>query len=431
MADPPSLCLVCTKIAKHECGRCHSTKYCSPECQKADWAAHKILCKAYATFDFTTRPSPNHRLAIFFPEDEPKPRFVWLVCRSSGLVDPFLAHFKGGLKNEPGWDFVDTNSALDRKLSDPLLLFYRNYFRPDGSKSSKSILPLVKQPGMQHKDWKGPLLGYVQRVSPEDFVNNKKEERGRSLSRDVNLIDFRHMVDHLRSYSWKVSPDVKGVRINCLGDEKCHGRPPYEAVDVPITHEIFRAHDTSDIAALLEIPILTRREPHSSDWKDAKDHAPFDGCPPHQNLHAAWLHCSTRDDKATGRSWGKIPASWEEGVGSVLVRQDKKPLHKMHLSALAGFRNFEMARRMKYVLNAQPHERPMSKEYAMQHATPPVFCLYWRAVFASLDKMGKEAMRHEERPNGLPLIWDPYVDPLKWQRDYDKAADLLSSMAII
>lgn len=223
-------------------------------------------------------------------------------------------------------------------------------------------------------------------MSPEDIVNNKKEERGRSLSRDVNLVDFRHMVDHLRSYSWKISPDVKGVRINCLGDEKCHGRPLYEAVDVPITHEIFRAHNTSDIAALLEIPILTRREPHSSAWKDAKDHAPFDGCPPHQNLH---------------------------------------------LSALAGFCNFEMARRMKYVLNAQPHERPMSKEYAMQHATPPVFCLYWRAVYASLDKMGKEAMKHEERPNGLPLISDPYVDPLKWQRDYDKAADLLSSMAII
>lgn len=167
MADPPSLCLVCTKTVKHECSRCHSTKYCSPECQKADWAVHKILCKAYATFDFTTRPSPNHRLGIFFPENEPKPRFIWLAYRSSGLVDQFLAHSKGGLKNEPGWNFVDTNSALDRKLSDPLLLFYRNYFRLDGSKSSRSILPLVKQPGMQHKDWKGLCSGMSKECRPK------------------------------------------------------------------------------------------------------------------------------------------------------------------------------------------------------------------------------------------------------------------------
>jgi tetratricopeptide (TPR) repeat protein len=45
-------CECCNKTDKHEgtslstCSRCRVVRYCSPECQKKDWAEHKLACKA-------------------------------------------------------------------------------------------------------------------------------------------------------------------------------------------------------------------------------------------------------------------------------------------------------------------------------------------------------------------------------------------------
>lgn len=37
-------CHVCKEIAKSKCSACKVVWYCSPECQKGDWKAHKPLC---------------------------------------------------------------------------------------------------------------------------------------------------------------------------------------------------------------------------------------------------------------------------------------------------------------------------------------------------------------------------------------------------
>lgn len=38
-------CYVCGKEGKKLCGQCCVARYCSRECQKADWPKHKIQCK--------------------------------------------------------------------------------------------------------------------------------------------------------------------------------------------------------------------------------------------------------------------------------------------------------------------------------------------------------------------------------------------------
>jgi len=43
-------CAVCQKPAKHRCSRCVAL-YCSPECQKKDWKAHKLVCGPQAAKD--------------------------------------------------------------------------------------------------------------------------------------------------------------------------------------------------------------------------------------------------------------------------------------------------------------------------------------------------------------------------------------------
>jgi len=36
----------CGQSGTKSCGRCRSKRYCSIECQKQDWAAHKLLCSS-------------------------------------------------------------------------------------------------------------------------------------------------------------------------------------------------------------------------------------------------------------------------------------------------------------------------------------------------------------------------------------------------
>jgi hypothetical protein len=40
-----TICNLCKKNAKFQCGKCNITRYCSKQCQCTDWARHKKICK--------------------------------------------------------------------------------------------------------------------------------------------------------------------------------------------------------------------------------------------------------------------------------------------------------------------------------------------------------------------------------------------------
>lgn len=81
MNDPVSatashLCAVCPNNATVFCAGCDNIKYCSPACEKLDADQHNTLCSTFK--DFQIRPTVNSYRAIYFPTEEPKPRFIWL-----------------------------------------------------------------------------------------------------------------------------------------------------------------------------------------------------------------------------------------------------------------------------------------------------------------------------------------------------------------
>jgi hypothetical protein len=60
------------------CARCRIARYCSAECQKADWSHHKHICKHHANFTPDKRPSPSHFNGILFPMAGEKPEPIWV-----------------------------------------------------------------------------------------------------------------------------------------------------------------------------------------------------------------------------------------------------------------------------------------------------------------------------------------------------------------
>lgn len=101
MAEAKGFCGHCAAEATDMCGGekgCKGIRYCSTECQRADWLVrkalscllhdlssseltklrkwHKLLCEDFA--NFKNKPNANDRRAIFLPQNDTKPRFVWI-----------------------------------------------------------------------------------------------------------------------------------------------------------------------------------------------------------------------------------------------------------------------------------------------------------------------------------------------------------------
>ena len=66
VADPNT----CSKCGKEDeeklsrCGRCQAVRYCSRECQLADWAKHKKACTLAQTFTLTTPAGNEHKVPV-------------------------------------------------------------------------------------------------------------------------------------------------------------------------------------------------------------------------------------------------------------------------------------------------------------------------------------------------------------------------------
>ncbi|KAF3916368.1 hypothetical protein ABW21_db0206018 [Orbilia brochopaga] len=176
---------------------------------------------------------------------------------------------------------------------------------------------------------------------------------------------------------------IQSVRINCSGDREIHNRPHYEAVEISLTDSIFpSSYETSDIAALIGIPLFTRRCPQDPAWKAKKDRNVFRG--PLYNRDATFLHrCLDTDgelDLAARSSvdWGMAPTRWQYNPGSIIVmRQDKKPLLPLHVEALCNYCFYEVWPLVAHSLGEYEPEEPMDKAAVMQMICRPTFVIYW------------------------------------------------------
>jgi MYND finger len=194
MAFPESLCSVCTESSLKICKGCHNSKYCSRECQKADWPTHKLLCKTFK--DFASRPGNDYRRAIYLPVSSKKPQFIWLLFERKNDDLSMTAHDSPELGTLLGNDkpfatlgWMKSNPVRNKKLTHSIDIRYRDTFLTDGSLPNQSILN-IKGSELAH-DWRGPMVAYGLKGLDFDPAN----------SDDLDMTDLRHIVDYLLTFN--------------------------------------------------------------------------------------------------------------------------------------------------------------------------------------------------------------------------------------
>ncbi|KAI1399818.1 hypothetical protein F4819DRAFT_399059 [Hypoxylon fuscum] len=406
--DAESSCIVCNKSDTQFCNRCRSTRYCSKVCQRADWPTHKLLCAPFSNFDATKRPSKDHFRAIFFPASKEKPELIWLHCpwdyieEEGPFQHPDTKAFLGKdafSKETP----IQYNPILERKVADTVRVCYRDTFLIDGSRPNESIKAITSTESYQSHDWRGPILAY----------GREGLGVGPVACKDLDMNDFRHVTDFFLSYGRELASGtkqpvgemVKGVRINCLGDQKILDKPKFEAVEVTSIDPIFSNNDASDIAKRIELAVFTRRCPPDSKWANDKDNKVFKGSSPFNNQDATFLHlcCDPKADfnHQTGAlGWGWASMQWQNSVGSVIVvRQDKKPLLPLHAEALCKYCRYEARSLLAHSIGEYAPEKPMERGAVLAMICRPAFVISWYKLLEEKSGEGEDT--------GVPY---PYYD---------------------
>jgi len=310
---------------------------------------------------------------VLFDPAKEKPEFAWFASREISSEDEedyqmLETNSILGGDTSVNYQTIQYNARLDRHLDNTITITYRDTFLIDGSPPNKSVASITTtQPGQCH-DWRGPIIAYAR----------KGPDMNAPAVKDLDMVDYRHVADYFLSYA----RHIKGVRINCLGDELMLKRPHFEAIEVPATHEIFASHDTSDVVARIGLPILTKKCPPDPKWINSHDPV-LNGRDAFENQDATFLHqcCDPRakfDPSIGSLGWGSCSLPWQNEVGSVLVvREDGKPLLPLHMEALVGYCRKEVQPLLGHSIGECYPEDPISKHHALAIICRPMFVVYW------------------------------------------------------
>ena len=361
MATPTAdlFCAICDTPGVHACSGCHEVRYCSKECQKVDWPIHKLVCKTFVTeFSEAKRPDSKqpgmqHRRAIFFPEDEERPRFIWLPISGLNESGQGIADIAELGPNNSGITHASTinsNAVLHRLLDRHITLRAKVSLINDelqyiSDTPNKSLQGVDKE---LSTFFIGPLLAYGSGENPGDGWANKHP--------DLGPTDFRHVVDFLRlehytgsgeqwTYAIGDGEKIEGVRLNCAGDHYICVRPRYEPVHVL---KSFCDAETEISAPMIEkagVSLVFRRIPYALGWRDGrscqgipcKDNAAAAGFDPYRVFDTSHLQ---EVDLATNPL---VPIMMHRmklsgHMGSLIaVRKDGKPLKPLLMEGLVEY----------------------------------------------------------------------------------------------
>lgn len=264
------------------------------------------------------RPHSSFKRAILFPVDEETPKLIWVECER--LVDsngeffemPKVDNLLGDCGREPIHQVVCQNTDFGHSNQ---LRFQDN----DSSNNPQRNQSIARLTGVLIGHvWKGPVVAFRQPGVEADpkFYN------------DITLVDLRHTLNYLITYRRDPAEHhfelpsfgyhfadpldkererqrsiVKGVRINCQGDQMVLKKKPFEVVEVPRDHPIFRASRLSEISARVGFSLLTRPYPPSLEWLDKINMTPN----PYENVNATFLHLDIDPDS---NEWGRAPRGY-------------------------------------------------------------------------------------------------------------------------
>lgn len=330
-----------------------------------------------------------------------------MYCNWEKCEPPLLQSMADGAAligpgSHPELTAVQQNSVLNRRLDHTIQIAWRDTFLIDGSKPNKSLLSVTAaHPGYAH-DWRGRITAYGTVGTGKDRYN----------FRDLDMNDFRHITDYFLSCGYEPPPTspeqpptVKGVMINCVGDQMMFNKPQFEAVDVSHSDPIFTNGAISDVADRIGLPILTRRCPANLEWPRSLKEGLIKYSPA-LNDAATWLFmnldpASVFDPTLDIFGWGFVRTSLQQGARSVLVvRQDKKPLWVLHAEALSKYCQFEIPPLTSRVLVMRDPDNPnnkASKQSVMATICRDTFSTHW---YKLLDE------KTDEEKEGVPSPYD-------------------------
>lgn len=199
-------CTVCNAKGAKSCSSCHSSAYCTPTCQRADWRIHKTVCPSLK--EMPPRPTPSHKLGILFPVQSRIPQLIWY--ESERKVDVWGGPAEGEPEAEEEraeFDIAKLGSVMgDDKppvqympfqinpvkrfeLDHTLNLVCREEHGIDGSKLNRCILKLAKD--KTPHNWRGPVVALRQvGVGYQPY----------SIYEDITLADLHHAVAYFSTY---------------------------------------------------------------------------------------------------------------------------------------------------------------------------------------------------------------------------------------
>ncbi|KAI1194105.1 hypothetical protein F5X97DRAFT_311897 [Nemania serpens] len=282
---------------------------------------------------------------------------------------------------------LQRSTILARRLLNTLVVCCRDNFLLDGSARNMSIAALTATIPGQHfyYDWRGPVVAY----------SRLGEDLDPPCCRDTDMVNFRHVADYLTSYGSDLpTPEkqpgdikIKGVRINCLGDQKICKRPHFEAVDVSSSDSMICDVDISDIATRIGLPILSRRCPPDPSWASQRGSpipkSILKGESPYNNQDATLLHlcCDPKADGSLAQgapSWGWPLGQWQRAAGSVIiVREDKKPLSPLHVEALCKYCRCGVLPLFCHSRGEYAPDEPLKRELVLEMICRPLFSICW------------------------------------------------------
>jgi len=186
-------CSVCFKTTNNLCGACGLINFCSKECQIKEWSIHKLVCDAL--------PFPEkiltgkHVYAFYLPEDAEKVVLAQVLIESKFDEDdgtywdcPKLEPFIGDGCRDQRY-MMSNQFNKSRVMKDMLIIFFRDAFLKDGSKSNKLVKKMTSN--FQQNDWRGPML--ILKAKGTILESNQHYL-------DVDLKDFSHVIDFFLSY---------------------------------------------------------------------------------------------------------------------------------------------------------------------------------------------------------------------------------------
>lgn len=182
--------------------------YCSLACQKKDWKTHKVLCQNLTGFRENDRPSSDSYRCIYFPDNEEKPRFIWLKVSGSEVTDAasdfiealFPLPHDFSVAHQPIFD----TPIFEKEMNHDLWITHRADYLMDVSVPNQSIMSVL-----------GPELGTFFRGPMVVSCCIEKGEDG--IAVDASMADYRYALDHFLQR--KKSSDIK----------QHHGVPPWFA----------------------------------------------------------------------------------------------------------------------------------------------------------------------------------------------------------